>query len=129
MPPTSLFWLALCSTVALIGATLVTGHRHRRRLHLWLGPLTLIMVAVTIVLTEQLVSRYEFPAATRDIHLPIAKAAGLLAIPVALTGAWLWRSGRARRWHRVAVWLWLASVLAAAATGFWMFAHGTLRTG
>jgi hypothetical protein len=127
MPPTMPFWLALALTVALLLATLWTGWRRRRAVHLVLGPLTMASLVVTIVLTEQLVARYDFPAAVKAVHLPCAKAGGLLAVPVVLTGIWLWRSERARRWHRACVWVWLASVLVATGTGLWMFAHGVAR--
>lgn len=123
------FWLALATTVVLLVCTLWTGWRRRRSLHLVLGPLTMAALVVTIVLTEQLMTHYDFPADTKAIHLPCAKAGGLLAVPVALTGVWLWRSERARRWHRLAVVVWLASVLVATATGLWMFAHGTWKNG
>jgi hypothetical protein len=122
------FWLSLVVTVALIATALVSGLRGGRRLHLVCGPAAIVMLSVTIVLTEQLVRQYDFPADVREIHLPCAKAGGLLAVPVVLTGVWLWRSPRARNWHRVAVWVWLAGVLVATATGIWMFSHGTLRT-
>jgi hypothetical protein len=56
-----------------------------------------------------------------------AKAGGLMAIPVAISGIWLWRTERARRWHRIIVLLWLATVLTATATGLWMFSHGIVK--
>jgi hypothetical protein len=127
MPPTLPFWLAMVVTVVLMVATLITGWRRRRRAHLVLGPATIVALAVTIVLTEQLVSRYDFPADTLAVHLPCAKAGGLLALPVIATGVWLWRSPRARRWHVAAVWVWLAAVVVATSTGLWMFAHGTVK--
>ncbi len=127
MPSTTPFWLALALTVVLVLATLWTGWRRRRTVHLVLGPLTIAALAVTIVLTEQLVARYDFPAGAKAIHLPCAKAGGLLALPVVATGVWLWRSERARRWHRIAVWVWLAAVLVATGTGLWMFARGTVK--
>ncbi|MBL8756168.1 MAG: hypothetical protein JNK15_22935 [Planctomycetes bacterium] len=123
----ALFWLSLSVTVLLLVGSLVTGLRRRRRLHLWLGPLTIAMLVVTVLATEQLVRAYDFPADVKAIHMPCAKAGGLLALPVVVTGLWLWRSERGRRWHRVAVWLWLCSVLVATGTGVWMFAHGTLK--
>ena len=61
-------------------------------------------------------------------HLVFAKAGGLLALPVIVTGVWLWRTEKARRWHKVAVWVWLASVVVATCTGLWMFGHGVPRT-
>lgn len=122
-----MFWLALTATVALIAIALWTGRTGRRRIHLWLGPLTIAMLVVTVLLTEQLVARYDFPADVKAVHLPCAKAGGLLALPVLLTGLWLWRSERARAWHRWAVGIWLVAVVVAATTGIWMFSHGTLR--
>lgn len=127
MPTTVPFWIAFITTVVLLVSALFTGWSGRRRLHLWLGPLTMVCLTVTIVLTEELVSCYEFPKDVLATHLVFAKAGGLLALPVIVTGVWLWRSERARKWHRACVLVWLASVAAATGTGLWMFEHGTLR--
>jgi hypothetical protein len=121
------FWIGLVSTVALMVGSLVTGWLRRRRLHLWLGPLTMVSLTITILLTEELVRRYSFPEDVLRTHLWFAKAGGLLALPVIVTGIWLWRSERARLWHRAAVIVWIVSVLTATGTGLWMFGHGTLR--
>ena len=129
MPPTLPFWSSFTATVLLLVASLVTGFLRRRRLHLWLGPLTMVLLAVTIVLTEELLRAYEFPADIKATHLIFAKAGGLLALPVIVTGVWLWRDPRARVWHRAAVLLWLAMVLTATGTGLWMFSHGIVRAG
>jgi hypothetical protein len=129
MPPTLPFWIAFVATVLLLVATLWTGWTRRRRVHLWFGPLTMVLLTVTIVLTEQLLARYDFPADVKAIHLPCAKAGGLLALPVIATGLWLWRSERARPWHRAAVWLWLVGVVIATGTGLWMFSVGVVRAG
>lgn len=127
MPTTVPFWIAFVTTVVLLVAALFTGWSGRRRVHLWLGPLTMVSLTITIVLTEELVSCYEFPKDVLATHLVFAKAGGLLALPVIVTGVWLWRSERARKWHRACVLVWLVSVLAATGTGLWMFEHGTLR--
>ena len=84
-------------------------------------------LAFAIWFTEQLMRHYTFPADELAIHLVFAKAGGLMAIPVVVTGIWLWRSERARKWHRVMVFLWLASVVTATATGLWMFSLGTAK--
>jgi hypothetical protein len=128
MPPTLPFWIAFVVTVLALAVTLVTGLTRRRRLHLVLAPFTVVSLVVTIVLTEQLVRRYEFPAAIKDTHLIFAKAGGLLVLPVVATGLWLWRREAARPWHRLAVVVWIVSVLVATGTGLWMFSHGVLRT-
>lgn len=127
MSPTLPFWIAFVVTVGLIGSALFTGWTRRRALHLWLGPLAMVALAITIVLTEELMRRYQFPERALTIHLYFAKAGGLLALPVVATGLWLWRSGRARKWHRLCVFVWLVTVLLATGTGLWMFGQGTLR--
>ncbi|HEX6812416.1 MAG TPA: hypothetical protein VF384_12380 [Planctomycetota bacterium] len=127
MPTTVPFWIAFVTTVVLLAASLFTGFWRRRRLHLWLGPLTMVSLTITVVLTEELVSRYEFPQDVLATHLVFAKAGGLLALPVIVTGVWLWRSERARKWHRLCVLVWIAGVLAATGTGLWMFGHGVPR--
>ena len=121
------FWCAFVATVVLLVAALFTGWTRRRRLHLWVGPLTMAALAVAIVLTEELLRRYEFPAGVLATHLVFAKAGGLLAAPVVATGLWLWKDERARPWHRACVLVWLAAVLLATGTGLWMFGQGTLR--
>ncbi|MEO6597578.1 MAG: hypothetical protein ABIP94_22775, partial [Planctomycetota bacterium] len=123
------FWTGFTATVLLLAATLFTGATRRRRQHLLLGPLTMVSLAITIVLTEELASRYEFPKSVLTTHLWFAKAGALLALPVIATGIWLWRSERARRWHRVCVLVWVVSVLTATGTGLWMFSQGTPRVG
>lgn len=123
------FWIAFVVTVLLVGASLVTGLTRRRRLHLVLGPLTMVSLTIAIVLTEELLRNYTFPEDVKRTHLIFAKAGGLLALPVILTGLWLWRSERARLWHRIAVIVWLVGVLTATGTGLWMFSLGTTRTG
>ncbi|MBK8098385.1 MAG: hypothetical protein IPK26_14845 [Planctomycetes bacterium] len=121
------FWIAFVLTVVLLIVSLVSGFAGRRRLHLWTGPATIVGLAVAVVLTEQLVKRYTFPAEMTALHLPIAFGAGLLAVPVVATGVWTWRDPTARTWHRLAVFVFVGATLAAAATGLWMFAHATPR--
>ncbi|MBL9079151.1 MAG: hypothetical protein JNL08_16735 [Planctomycetes bacterium] len=127
MPPTLPFWIAFVATVLLLVASLVTGWTRRRRLHLWLGPLTMVALGFAVVFTEELVRRYEFPPDVLRTHLWFAKAGGVLALPVVVTGIWLWRQPRARRWHKLAVYVWLLAVLTATGTGLWMFSQGTLK--
>ena len=119
------FWIAFLTTVLLLVASLVTGWTRRRRLHLWFGPLTMVMLAVTVVLTEELVRQYDFPPHVLRTHLWFAKAGGTLALPVIVTGLWLWKKPQARIWHRIAVIVWIVSVLSATGTGLWMFSQGT----
>lgn len=124
MTSTVPFWIGLGVTVALLVVTMVSGWREQRRLHLVTGPLTVVALAVTVVLTERLMANYTFPADAKAIHLPCAKAGGLLVLPVVATGVWLLFSERARGWHKASVWIWLVAVLLATGTGFWMFEQG-----
>ena len=127
MPSTVPFWIALVATVVLLVAALCTGLLRKRKLHLWLGPMTILSLAIAIVLTEELMGHYDFPAEELAFHLIFAKAGGLLALPVVITGIWLWRAPRARLWHRIAVIVWIVGVLIATGTGLWMFSHGTAK--
>ena len=129
MDSTLLFWSAFVATVLLIVASLVSGYRKKRRVHLVTGPLTLVALAFAVIETEALLRQYDFPREALDTHLIFAKAGGLLALPVIATGIWLWRNPRARSWHRLAVWLWLISVLTATGTGLWIFDLATPKTG
>jgi len=121
------FWIAFCATLVLMTGALITGFRGVRRLHLVLGPATMVALLVAIVLTEQMASRYEFPEEELWWHLLFAEAAALLALPVIGTGIWYWRRPQVRRWHVISVFAWIAVTLVATATGFWMFSNGTLR--
>ncbi len=123
------FWFSFVTTVVLLVGALLTGWTRKRKLHLWLGPLVMVSLVVTIVLTEELVRRYDFPDDVKRTHLWFAKTGGLLALPVIVTGVALWRTERARRWHKAAVLVWLVSVLAATGTGIWMFGYGTVKAG
>jgi hypothetical protein len=129
MPSTVPFWIAFAATIVLLVAALFTGFTRRRRVHLWLGPLTMAALAITIVLTEQLMRSYDFPLDELAFHLHFAKAGAMLALPVIVTGVWLWRSERARRWHRACVLVWLLAALLATGTGLWLFGLGTAKVG
>ena len=129
MPPTLPFWIAFVTTVLLLVLSLATGFFRKRKVHLFLGPATIVSLAIAIVLTERLLKNYTFPPDELAFHLIFAKAGGLLALPVVATGIWLARSEKARIYHRVAVVLWLVSVLTATGTGLWMFSLGELKAG
>lgn len=119
------FWVALATTVVLLVVALASGLRSRRKLHLVAGPLAMVSLVGAVLLTELVSRRYSFDAEVKSIHLVCAKTGGLLALPVVLTGLWLWRSEKARLAHRVAVWLFVVATLVATATGIWMFSTGT----
>ena len=129
MPSPLPFWIAFITTVVLLVVALATGFLRKRKVRLWLGPATIVSLAIAIWQTEKLMRKYAFPPDALAFHLIFAKAGGLLAVPVVVTGIWLSRSERARIFHRVAVAVWLVSVLIATATGLWMFGLGSLKAG
>lgn len=126
-PTTVPFWISFVTTVVVMAAALATGWKRQRGPHMVLGILTMVSLGVTIWLTEELVRSYDFPADVKRTHLWFAKTGGLLALPVIVTGVALWRTEKARRWHKIAVYVWIVSVLTATGTGLWMFSQGTLR--
>lgn len=119
------FWLSFVATLLLLATALVSGLRGRRRLHLWAGPLAIVALVVAILFTEELMRRYQFPEDSLRFHLWFAKAGGLLALPVVVTGIGLWRRPTWRRWHRLAVFAFVVAALLATGTGLWLFGQGT----
>lgn len=127
MAVTIAFWSMLSLTLVLLGTALVTGRRRLRRAHLWVGPLTMLSLLVTVLLAEQLVRRYEFPERPMAIHLVFAKTAGFLALPVIVSGVWLVFRPGLRRLHQVAVGLFVLAAVIATGTGLWIFSLATER--
>lgn len=125
MYSTLLFWLAFGATVALLVVSLVSGFLRKRRIHLVTGPLTMVGLVFAVIETEALMRKYTFPREALDTHLIFAKAGGLLALPVIVTGLWLLKRPQARLYHRIAIWVWLLAVLAATGTGLWIFGLAT----
>lgn len=116
------FWVALSATVVLIALALVSGLQRKRRAHLLAGPASMASLLVAILLTEKVARLYTFDPEAQRIHLVCAKIGGLLALPVVVTGIWLWRRASARPYHKLAVWAFVVATLVATATGIWMFA-------
>lgn len=122
-----LFWVLFGATLVLLVVALVSGLRRRRRVHLVAGPAALVALTGAVLATEQLVSLYSFPEDILRVHLICAKTAGVLALVVAATGVWLWKRPAARRWHRLAVFVFLGGAVIATGTGLWMFGHGEAK--
>jgi hypothetical protein len=121
------FWISFAVTLGLLVTSLVSGIRGGRRVHLVTGPLTLVMLGITIACTKILIRNYEFPAEQLRFHLKFSITATCAAVPVLLTGIWLWRSPAARLWHRLAVWTFVVLALTATGTGIWLFGYATLK--
>ncbi|MBK8977829.1 MAG: hypothetical protein IPM29_18120 [Planctomycetes bacterium] len=121
------FWASFVTTLALAGLTVWTGLRRRRRAHFVLAPATVVMLGITILLTERLVRAAQFPARELGIHLWFAKTGAALVLPVLVTGLWSARRPAVRRWHGRAVALFLLAVVVATGTGLWVFSMATPR--
>jgi hypothetical protein len=121
------FWASFAVTLALLLGAVWTGFRGRRRAHLRLAPLALVALAVTIVLTEQLLRAVRFPERELGIHLWFAKSGAALVVPVVVTGLLTVRNRRWRRLHRAAVGLFFLCALTATGTGIWVFSLSTAR--
>lgn len=120
-PVVTAFWVSFVVTLLAIAAALTSGWLRRRRWHLVLAPVAIAVLAVTIVLAEQMARARSFPPGPMHIHLAFAKTAALLVLPVIVTGLVLWRRDRWRRGHRLAVYLFLAVTITATCTGIWVF--------
>ncbi|MEZ5965731.1 MAG: hypothetical protein R3F56_17990 [Planctomycetota bacterium] len=115
------FWTSFGATLLLVALTIVQGWRGRRRAHLVLALTSVASLTLTIVLAERMGATRTFPRDAMRIHLWFAKSAALAVVPVALTGAVLWRRPTWRPVHRTVVVLFLLLTVAATATGTWVF--------
>ena len=110
---TTLFWISFIMTLAALATALVTGFRGRRRLHLFVGPLTLVLLGVAIGLAIAMGEVRTFPADIMAIHRPIALTASVVGLLVAVTGIRLLRTGQGRRIHRIVVLLFAVAAVTA----------------
>jgi len=127
MVSTTVFWVCFSLTLLALFVAFGAGLRRARRLHLVTAPLSLVLLTVTVLLTEALVAARDFPPDAMDTHLPLAKTAGGLALVVAVTGVYLWRTGRGRRCHFWCVVAFMLCAVAATVTGLWAFSLSTVR--
>lgn len=123
------FWISFAVTLGLLVTSLISGLRGGRRVHLVTGPLTLVMLGITIACTKILIRNYEFPPEQLSFHLKFSITATCAALPVLLTGLWLWKCPAARVWHRIAVYSFVVLALLATGTGIWLFGYATLKAG
>ena len=108
-------------TVVALVATLIAGLKKQRRAHVFRAVTTVVLLVVTIVFAFLLGKVRDFPPEEMAIHKIFSRTGAYMVIPVAFTGAMLWR-GPAWRWvHRACVAIFLLAVLAASGTGIWVF--------
>ena len=121
------FFVALGLTVLGVLLTVQSGRRGDRRVHLIRALSTVALLVVTIMLALWLGRQREFPDDAMATHTIFARTAGLLVLPVALTGIMLWRRPSWRIAHRVCVYLLAVVLVIAIGTGIWMFSLSTPR--
>ena len=119
------FFLALGTTLVVAFMTVKTGRRGDRRAHLVRALSTVGLLGITIVLALWLGTQRDFPAEAMAIHKIIARAAGLLVLPVVGTGIMLWHRPSWRIAHRACVYLLLVVLVVAVGTGIWVFTLST----
>jgi hypothetical protein len=119
------FWLAFVATLVALVVALLSGLLRKRRVHLVAGPLTIALLVVAVILTEELVAHFVFPPAEMRIHLTFAIAAGCLALAVAASGGALVWLPKLRRLHRYCVFAFVVMALLATGTGIWVFSIAT----
>lgn len=121
------FWISFVITLALLAGTVWTGFRGRRTLHATLAVLTVVLLTITVLLTEALLRAVVFPAREMGIHLLFAKSGAALVLPVAVTGILTWRTRSWRRVHLACVVLFLLVAVTATGTGIWVYSLATPR--
>jgi hypothetical protein len=122
MNPALGFAVALGVTLVLLGFTVATGLRARRRWHIPLAVLSVASLVVTIVFAKELGKHYDFESAglVSPIHHVMARVtAGAYLLPIT-TGLWTIFRPVARRWHRRVAFLVLALTVLTAITGTMM---------
>ena len=122
---TALFWVFFSLTLLGLAAAMVTGLRGKRRLHLVLAPVCVVLLTVTIVEAERMTGNRSFPPHEMSIHLWFAKTAAALMLPVIVTGLVLWRTARWRRIHFWCVLAFLVMAVTASGTGVWVYSLST----
>lgn len=122
-----LFWASFLVTLALLAGTAWTGRRGRRVAHYVLATTSIVMLAVTVVLTERLLRAVEFPERELGIHLTFAKTAAALVVPVVITGLLTIRWRRWKRVHLATVATFFVVTLTATGTGIWVFSLSATR--
>lgn len=119
------FVIALVVTVLLLGCTIWTGLRAKRRAHYPFAVATVLALAYAIVQARIYGESFDIPQLRLKIHLSLAfTSLGLLPCAVT-TGVLLIRKAAVRRWHRLFTWSFVVVTVMAMATALWMLAGAT----
>lgn len=119
------FYGSLAATLVALAAALVLAHKHQPKGHIAAVAVFVLGLLATLFFAETLGARFDFPATSRNVHLPLAFAATAALFAPMITGV-LFYTGRLRR--DVHVWaarVFLVLAVAAIGTGFWMLSGRT----
>ena len=123
------FWLYsfLGATGAAIVATLVTGKKGLRRVHLASVITMTALLLVTLHFAKESGKVLDFPADRHDVHMPLARTAFYSLLGPLVTGALHWYGKVGKRVHSMAVAVFLIALTAALGTGAWMMMGATAK--
>lgn len=122
MSPILGFVLFLVITLSLLGLTVWTGRRARRKPHLCFVACSVSALAVTIYYAEALGETLDLKAAGRiyPVHLFIAKSAVLAYLLPVVSGIRTLRNPQGRKLHGRIAFFVLGLTALTAVTGIWM---------
>ena len=123
------FWFFTALTLVGLVATLVTGRRGLRKVHLRLAPLTIGLLVITIVFAERVGMIRSFPEEEMRIHLYFAWSAAILVLPVVASGLGYRANPRWRKVHLACVILFSVAMVVALCTGIWAYSLSTPKPG
>lgn len=121
------FFTCLGLTLASMVLTMAAGRRARRRQHLRRAIVTVVLLVVSVALALWLGRVRDFPPEQMAIHKWFARTAGVLVLPVAVTGILLWHRPGWRTAHKACVYLLVLISVVAVGTGIWVFTLSTPR--
>lgn len=115
--------LNLALTVLFLIATILSGHRGKRRAHYVLVVITVVMLALAITQAELFGRDFTFEALRLQIHLGFAFTA-LASLPgVIWSGLALRTRPSARPKHKFWVWSFVGLTVMAVITALWMLSN------
>ena len=122
MTPTLGFTTSLTLTVLVLLFVVLTGRASKRKIHLTLVALAVLLLGVTIYYAEQLGEEYDLETAgsITGIHLALAKFTVVAYLAPVVTGVMTLKNARRRALHGKVAYFVLAMTLATFATGLAM---------
>lgn len=130
MSPTVGLLVFLVLTLAGLGGVFWTGLHGRRRRHIPLVVLTLLLLGTTVYYAEELGKQLDLERAgwIVPVHLTLAKITTLAYLVPVVSGIATLRNPRRRKLHGKIAWTVLVLTVLTAVTGIWMVLAAPLLT-